>query len=652
MGRGDRKPSAERRPSAGQDEADIVQELGAAPADPNNPTGELVVSEAAAKEAGAVDAESIRANRIADDVVNRKRGGEPNITLNEPLLQKYETVTRMWPVNTIAILVKRLTGTQVEWTITSQPKNSIELYNAIKQLHGRHEEATYEVAFRDSYQKQRRGTGTITLPDTREEPMPQQPQPGAPMNPYYPPQTYAAPPPGYAQPQQPYAPQPGYPPPQQGAPQPGQPVVQPTPTVQVMPQDPGAMMAVMGQMFDMFRQVQASVQPPQQPQQPAQQPQMMMPPPPTQNDPASMMAWMQQMFTMFQQVQASGQHPHAPQQPMMPQPPMQNDPASMMAWMQQMFDFFQRMQTSAQPAPTHSGRSRSADPQQQYQQPMNPMMAAMGMPPTPAPPGMTWVPLFGWVPTDRLFSAVSGQPMDRQPGPGYRGGYGPRGPYQGAGPGAGYPQGDGQQPPPYAPGYGPHPQQGAPQQPRSMRDQFHEAASVIRFATEIADEFRGDPAPTAATPAQPEEDDSPVRVIDAGPAKLVINRSDGSARYWETGWANLDKVLKFVGEQREAIQKAASDREASKRQPPQQLPPGFVEVTPGYVPPPGMGIVPIDRLPPAPVGYPPAPQPAQVMPAQGLPAPPEQMPPPLTQPQGRPIETPPDPRRTWTLPGT
>ncbi len=635
-----------QQPAAGQDEADIVSSLGAEPVDPDDPTGPLVADEDAVRAAGAVDTESIRANSISNQTVNRKRGGEKNVTINEPLLQKYETVTRLWPVNSLSILVKRLTGTQIEWPITSQPKNAVELYAAIKALHGRHEEATYEVFIRDSQIKANRGTGRITMPDTRDE-IPPQPQPGQPpMTPYYPP-PYGAP--QYPQPQAapPYA-APGYP--QQAPQQPGQPAPQQPPAVvhvQPAQNDPASMIGVFQQMFEMFQRMQAAAQP-QQPQQ--QQP--VMPPPPAQNDPASMMAWMQQVFEMFRQVQASAQpHPAPQQQPMMPMPPppQSNDPASMMAWMQQMFQMFQQVQASGQ-QPQAGGRGGHQQPQQQPM--VNPMAAMMGVvPPVQPPPGMVFVPGWGMVSMEAIAQA---QAQAAGVGGGRPGPYGRRPPYYGGGqgPGAGDPS---QQPPYQAGGY---PQQGYPQQPgaypphpqpppppKSMAEQFREATSVIHLATEIADQFRPQVEPQAPpAPAAPEPDDSPIKVIDTGPAKIVINRDNGSARFWETLVTNSPGIFKWVGEQAEAIQKAANEREAAKRRA-QQLPPGFVEVGPGYVPPPGYVAVP--EMPPQ-HALPPQQQPLPVQQQQPpLPPPPAQMPPPINQqPQAAPAQ-----RRTWDLPG-
>jgi hypothetical protein len=97
--------------------------------------------------------------------------------------------------------------------------------------------------------------------------------------------------------------------------------------------------------------------------------------------------------------------------------------------------------------------------------------------------------------------------------------------------------------------------------------------------------------------------------------------------------------MKWAAEQREAIMKANAERQPPKP----QLPAGYVEMGPDYRPPPGFVAIPVD---PATIAQPPQ--------QHGLPPPPAEMPPPITQPQVRPLETPPDPRRAWgmpTLPG-
>lgn len=374
----------------------------------------------------------------------------------------------------------------------------------------------------------------------------------------YPPPGY--PPPGY--PPQGYPP-PGYPPPtpQQYAQQPAPvPVQQPAPVVQFTPPPAIDPFALMQQTFDMIQRMQASFQPPapQYVQPPAQAP-VVMPPPPQSADPAAQMAWMENALRLFQQMQHAATAPQQPQQP---------------------------------------------PPQAQAQQPQ-----MMG-PSRPAPPGMiwTWEPGFGFVLTPQAAVATPERgPMN----PMYRGnpGGGGRPPY--------YPQ-QGGGPPSYG---GDPPQQ--PRRPQTLNEQLRESVAGLRATVETIEEvnslipgYRGHQGAP-----EPEDDDSPVQVIDWGPAKGVINRSDGSTRWGESVVANIPSVLKWIGEQHREIQDRAEQRQQREQRPRQQLRPGYVEVTPGYEPPPGYRTVPVEEE------------------EEGdLPPPPEHVPPPIS------------PQRTWQPP--
>jgi hypothetical protein len=506
---------------AQQDEADILEELGAE----RDENGEIVVSEEKILEVGAVDAESVRENRRLEAIVNKKRANQKHVTFNTgEVLTTYDTILGSWPANTIDVHVRRLTGAPVQDVITSRPRSGTELFAALKAFHGQCEEAQYEVKFKDCSNHQFRGSGRITMPDTRVVPQ----QQGQPMTqPFFPPGY----PPQYAPLQQ--APAPA---------QPSQPAQPPQVFVQPPAFDPGPVMSMMSQMLQMFRQMQPPQPPPQQPPQP--QPQFVMPPPPPQSaDPAAQMAWMQQAVQLFQQMQPQPQ-PQPPPPVVQVTPPPAVDP---MAMMTQMFKLFQQMQESLRPPP------------------------------------------------------------ERGPGPEYRGPMyrGPR-PYppQGGDPGVGY--------------SGPHssPPQPAQQRPQTAAEQFRKAISVVRTAVNVVEEMNAmlpnqgqqQEAPASAAEA---DDDSPVQVVDMGPAKVVINKHDGSARYWESFWANSDKIFKWAGEQHEKIQRGSTERQR-RQQPPQQLPPGYVEVGPGYQPPPGYVAVPVDPQT-----------------EQGLPPPPERVPPPI-----------------------
>lgn len=295
-----------------ESEADILEEVRGK----RDESGELLVSEEDLLAVGAVDAESVLTNRRMDEVVKRKRGGEKNITFNsDDLLTRYEELIQRWPPNTLDISVRRLTGHEVTHTITSRPRSGVELYNAIKDVHGQSEESKYEVKIWDTNQKRYRCTGRITMPDTR--PPGQQGQ--QPMNYYPPPSPVTNHAFGYAQ--QPVA---GAPPPMQAAPA----------------SDPVAMMS---QMFDMFQRMQATVQPPPPPQ---FQPAPVMPPMPSpQASPAEMMAWMQQAFGMFQKMQGAAPAPVAAPLPAPTPPPSPiGGIAETMTVMKQMFEMFQSMQ--------------------------------------------------------------------------------------------------------------------------------------------------------------------------------------------------------------------------------------------------------------------------------------------------------------------
>lgn len=514
-------------PSRPNNEADILEEMGAEPRSPDDPGGVLLVDEAKIREAGAVDVQSIRANRRVRDAIDRKSNGEKNVSFDDPnILLRYEDIGKHWPLNTITIYITRLTGTPWQNVITSQPMSGADLYVAIQALHGRSEEAKYDLVFRDTVSKERRGGGQITMPSTM-------------VPPQVPPPPVAASPVASA------------------------PVPPPTPQ-QPHGTDP---VAIMRQMFDMMRQMQQ----PQSVTPPMQMPQMGT----DANTNAMLMAM--QMFEMMRMQQQPAQ-PIAPA-PLPPPPPPapQVDPIAMM---KQMFE----------------------------------MVRAMQPPPAPTP---------------RTFTIEEDRPAYRGPRP-YDGrptAYGPRPSYDrpsyedrnyGRANMGGYRDG-GEYSPPQQP-------------PKSETEKFREAASVIRSAIDLANEFSPIQAPQQQVAISPEEDPSPVRIVDAGPAKLVFNE-DGSARYGESVLVNLPSMLKWGGEQFEKLQKnaiaAAREREANQQR--QQLPPGYVEMTPGYQPPPGFVAVPVDQIPRnTQQAQTRAPQPPT---AQAFPEPPMDLPPPLSEEQ-------------------
>jgi hypothetical protein len=539
---GSREQDSTNNTPTQQDDADILEEVGAERDDEN---GGHVIDEDKLRALGAVDAASVRENRRLDRIVEKKRKHEKDVPFNtgDPLIT-YESLLRMGPPEGINIRVKRLTGSEMVQMITSRPLSAAELYTALLVIHGQQSETEYEVKFIAAGRGQYLGTTRITMPDTRapqQQGQPMSNQNGQPQQ-----QPWQQPPP---QQQQPQAPQ------------------QQPPTVQVMPAafDPHSMMSMMDQMFGMFRQMQASAQPPApapappQPQfQPPQQaPQVLPPMPSPQAGPAEMMAWFQQAFQLFQQTQAQVpqvQFQPAPAPAPLPPPPPPPPPPpgfiEQMEQMEQMLELFQRMQTRQNPGPAQ--------------------------------------------------------------GP-YRG---PRPPY--------YPQGDpnGQPPPPPPP----------PQRQQTAAEQLREAMGVVQTAVAAVREMSAllpDQGQQQQEPAADPNDDSPIRVFEAGPAKIVVDKKNGTIRGWETAWANSGGVLKWVGEQREAIQKEAAARQLREQRPQQQLPSGYVEVGPGYVPPPGFVAIPVDQVPFSP--------------------PPANIPPPIES-----VAAPPPGRQTWgapTIPG-
>jgi len=314
--------------------------------------------------------------------------------------------------------------------------------------------------------------------------------------------------------------------------------------------------------------------PPQYPQQAPPQPQAP-PQTPTASSGASPdpMAMMQQAFQMLQQMRDSfqAQQPPAPQMPPMPTSPpgATQDP---MAMMQQMFQLLQQMQPQPQPG---------------TQQQAAPTPAPIPQPPQPAPtpqidPMAMMRQMFDMF-RDYQEMMQAMQPPREEP---------PRRPY--------FPPADR----PFVP----------PQRQPTAAEQFRDAISVVRTAVDATRELNSlvpqQHSSEAETAAYEPDEESPVKIIDTGAGRLVVDKKTGSLRGWETGWANMDKMLKWVADQREEIQRANARSQAPTQQ--RQLPPGYVEVTEGYEPPPGFVAVPVD-LPRS----------------DDLPPPPEQAPPPL-----------------------
>ena len=461
----------------------------------------------------------------------------------------FEETVRLYPEAAQTISIERKSGIPANWMLTERPRTANELYAAMRKLHGRREETTYDVSFRDA--AGHGSGGTVSMPSTMDDPpstaaySPQPPQPAYPA-PYAPQPTSAAP--------------------------------------QAPPAGPlEAMLVMQKQLFEMVN----TLVPRASAQAPAPAPTAPLPPAP---DVSSLLAMQKQMFEMIQAFQTSAcaqTAPPAPQPQPAPAAPAQDPTSSVLAMQKQMFEMIQALQTPAGghsppavPAPTQppaqpDSMSAMLTMQKQMFDMMLTMMQTAQRGAAPSTSGPFLRPRYG--------DPQGTDPRDS------------RVPYQ------------------------------PPARPQTPSEQLRDAVSVVRSTFEVAREFGFGGAP--AEP--PEDDDSPVRVIDMGPAKGVINRSDGSLRGFETAMANLPDILKWVGEQRAEIRKS---REEDRRQRQQRLPPGYVEVTPDYVPPEGFVAVPVDQIPPA----------AE----DALPEPPAEMPLPIAQ------QPPATSKRAWGMPPT
>ena len=400
---------------------------------------------------------------------------------------------------------------------------------------------------------------------------------------------------------------------------------------------------------------QQYVQPPPQQLQyaaPAQQyapPQPPPPPaPPQQTSPAdqyaAFYAMQRQQLELLQEMQrtaAAGQQmppppplpPPPPAQPVMQPPPVAPPPsgtpadqyAAFYAMQRQQLELLQEMQRTAAAGQQQPHAQTQPVAQQQPQRPQG-------------PPGTVWVAdLQQFVRLDVLYQAMTGERPSG--GSGYRAPPGPSSPYYG---------GDAPPPDPAQPTYGrsahaPPVQQ--PQREKTPMEVMREAITLTQTLVSMADQVRPPQQAVAAPEPEEPDDDSPVRVVDLGGAKGVFNVSDGSTRFMESIIANVPGVFKAAGEAWESARKARAEEEARRQQQKPQLPPGFVEVGPGYVPPEGFVAIPVGHVPQqaqpvqqaAPVQYAqPVVQAAPVMPVQQaapvvLPDPPANMPLPIVE---------------------
>ncbi|HLN14663.1 MAG TPA: hypothetical protein VK587_15815 [bacterium] len=454
------------------------------------------------------------------------------------ILLAFEETIRLFPAAAQTIAVERKTGTPAQWMITSRPRTANELYDAIKLLHGRAGETTYEVTFRDG--AGHGNGGQVSMPSTLGDPLP----PGAPAVPQPYPPPYAPP---YAQMPTAYA----------------APPMPPAAPIAGAPFDANTLLTMQRQLFEMMQAMApkpVTAPPPMPPAAPPQAPV---------DQATPLLAMQKQLFEMMQAMQATAAGhappPPPPPQPMAPPPPATAPPdpaAAMLAMQKQLFEMMQAMQATA------AGHARPAHPA------TPPVFVAPPPATDPTTAMLTMQKQMFEMMLTMMQTAQRGAGASPAGGPYYRPRYpGPSDPRD-----------------PNAPPYDPRSPYSPPARPQTPSQQLREAASVFRDTIEVAREFGFGGA--AAEPPPPEDDDSPVRVIDMGPAKGVINREDGSLRGVETFMANLPDILKWVGEQRAEIRKANE-----KRQEQQQLPPGYVRVGPGYEPPEGFVAVPVDQIP-------------------------------------------------------
>jgi hypothetical protein len=473
----------------------------------------------------------------------------------------YEETIKLFPNAAQTIAVERKTGMPATWMVTTRPRTANELYAAIKLLHGRREETTYRIIFRDSVGHG--SDGDVSMPSTLDE----LPAPPASAPPY----AYAQPPtvPAYAQPHL----HPGIAPP----------LAQPTAPID-------AMLAMQKQLLDMMQSPRAA--PPAAP--------AAAPAPPAAPDVHAILAMQKQMFEMVQQMQ-SASAPAAPAPaPAAPAAPPQDPTSAVLAMQRQLFDMMQQMQAAAaghQPPPA----------------------AVVQPPPAPTPADSTGTLL---AMQKQMFDMmlVMMQTAQRAAGPPAPSYGAPRDP-----------GGDRTGPP-----YGPRSAFQPPQRPQTPQDQLRDAVTMVRSTYEAVRDLGFVGGPAQEPEIAPEEDDTPVRVINMGAAKGVINRSDGSLRGMETLMANLPDIVNWVGKNVAEVRKATAERQERQQQQ-QQLPPGYVIAGPGYQPPEGFVAVPVCKHG----------RPVQECPDEGchggssaspqaqtqapLPEPPDEMPPPITE---------------------
>ena len=345
-------------------------------------------------------------------------------------------------------------------------------------------------------------------------------------------------------------------------------------------------------------------------------------------------AMQRQQFELLQEMQrAAGVHaspvqppPQPPPLPPPPPPPVAPPaPSASPADQWSMFQAMQRQQFELLQEMQRAAGAHQPQPQPQVQ----PQSPPAPQPQVQTPPGMVRTDI-GFISAEALLRAIADDRRPSGPPGGYRVPPGPRSSYYDRAGVGEAPPGDPQQPAYARPMYGQQPQPVQPvQREKTPMEVMRDALGLSRAIVDMADQIRPPAAPAAPPEPEPPGDDSPVRVVDVGPAKMIINSDDGSTRVWESLIANAPSAFKFMGEQLDAIRKTNLEREARKQQAP-QLPPGYVEVGPGYVPPEGFVAVPVGQVPhraapqPQPVVMQPQPvyaAPVQAVPVQAAPAP-------------------------------
>ena len=206
---------------------------------------EGVVSLAQVQKIGAVTANAAARNKRVAKTVARKMAGESDVNWNEDdAIQLFDAITQAFPSPGLYAHISQVQPEMINYAPVKLQgiPNSPAFYDYIlRNVHRANGPAKYEIAFKDAFTKQFRGTGHITMPNTLDDPSLAR---GNTMNQGYPP-----PPPPYGHPQQPgypplpqgygqpYAPQPYSPyPPQSAPPAPAPPPQAPAPAPAPAPQ--------------------------------------------------------------------------------------------------------------------------------------------------------------------------------------------------------------------------------------------------------------------------------------------------------------------------------------------------------------------------------------------------------------------------------